>query len=232
MDELTGLCTRLLGDRDAAKQAADRAREADGRVAQLAGALANCREVHGDSANRARPAADLPADAGLAGAVAQELGAATARLPQRQQEALALRELLGLSHELVAEVLGIEPAAATALLARSRTRLHTELRGVKIEPDSCPQRDRMARAATLRQDAQPVSTADEDWLLDHLGHCAGCHRLHATMLEASVCYRAWPVSLSDTTRASAGTASEGPIAGAAPEGPIAGPDPSRNVPAT
>ncbi|MGB9184507.1 MAG: sigma-70 region 4 domain-containing protein, partial [Solirubrobacteraceae bacterium] len=143
-------------------------------------------------------------DAGLAGAVAQELGAATAQLPQRQQEALALRELLGLSHELVAEVLGIEPAAATALLARSRTRLHAELRGVRIEPDRCPERDRMARVATLRQDGQPVSTADEDWLLDHLGHCHGCGRLHATMLEASVCYRAWPVPLSDTAQASAG----------------------------
>jgi hypothetical protein len=64
----------------------------------------------------------------------------------------------------------------------------------------------MARAATLRQDGQPVSTADEDWLIDHLGHCQGCRRLHATMLEASVCYRAWPVSRSDSTRASAITA--------------------------
>jgi hypothetical protein len=216
MDELTGLCTRLVGDRDAAKQAADRAREAEGRVGQLARALAKCRELR-DSANRA-PAADPHADAdpdadpdadvdvGLVGAVARELGAATARLPQRQQEALALRELLGLSHELLAAVLGIEPAAATALLARSRTRLHTELRGVKLEAYSCPERDRMARTATLRQDGQPVSTADEDWLLDHLGHCHGCRRLHATMLEASVCYRAWPVSLSDTARATAVTA--------------------------
>jgi hypothetical protein len=216
MDELTGLCTRLVGDHDAAKRAADRAREAEGRVGQLAGALAKCRELR-DPANRVPAAdphadadldadADPDADAGLVGAVARELGAATARLPQRQQEALALRELLGLSHELVAEVLGVEPAAATALLARSRTRLHAELRGVKIEPGSCPERDRMARAATLRQDGQPVSTADEDWLIDHLGHCQGCRRLHATMLEASVCYRAWPVSLSDTARASAITA--------------------------
>jgi hypothetical protein len=202
MDELTGLCTRLLGDPDAAKQAAHQARDAEGRVGQLTGALAKCRALRGDAANR-EPTADPHADAGLAGAVAQELGAASARLPQRQQEALALRELLGLSHELLAEVLGIEPAAATALLARSRTRLHAELRGVKLEADSCPERDRMARTATLRQDGQPVSTADEDWLLDHLGHCHGCLRLHATMLEASVCYRAWPVSLSDTARTTA-----------------------------
>lgn len=223
MDELTGLCTRLLGDGDAAKQAAAQGREAEGRVGQLAGALAKCRELCGDPADRARPPADLHARAGLAGAVAQELAAATARLPQRQQEALALRELLGLSHELLADVLGIEPAAAPALLARSRTRLHAELRGVKHEPESCSERDRTLRAATIRQDGEPVSTLDEDWLLDHLGHCRGCRRLHATMLEASVCYRAWPVSLSDTARASAG---------AAPQGRSTGPAPSRTVTAT
>jgi hypothetical protein len=202
MDELTGLCTRLLGDREAAKQAAESAREAPGRVGQLAGALARCRALREDPAVAPTPtdpdadAAHPDADPGLAEAVAQELGAATARLPQRQQEALALRELLGLSHELVAEVLGIEPAAATALLARSRLRLYAELRGVKAVPGPCPERDRTARTATLRQDGQPASIADEDWLLDHLGHCDGCRRLHATMLEASVCYRAWPVSLS------------------------------------
>ncbi|MGI9185059.1 MAG: RNA polymerase sigma factor [Solirubrobacteraceae bacterium] len=222
MDELTGLCTRLLGGNKAATQAARRAREAEGRVGQLAAALANCRALRDDPPVAGQPAADprpdaadprpdaadprheaaeLAVNAGLAGAVAQELGTATARLPQRQQEALALRELLGLSHELVAEVLGIDPAAVTALLARSRTRLHAELRGVKTEPGSCPERDRTARTATLRQDGQPVSTADEDWLLDHLGHCDGCRRLHATMLEASVCYRAWPVSLADPGRA-------------------------------
>ncbi|MGH2868360.1 MAG: RNA polymerase sigma factor [Solirubrobacteraceae bacterium] len=213
MDELTGLCTRLLGDREAAAQAADRAGEAEGRVGRLAAALAKCRVLRDDSSSGVPPAAEPHADAadvqlgaGLAGAVAQELDAATTRLPQRQREALALRELLGLSHELVADVLGIEVAAATALLARSRTRLHAELRGVKTDPGSCPERDRTARTATLRQDGQPVSTADEDWLLDHLGHCDGCRRLHATMLEASVCYRAWPVSLSDSARASAVTA--------------------------
>ena len=193
MDELTGLCTRLLGDRTAAARAAERAREADGRVGQLAGALAECRAVRETGSASAGPPPASGRD-GLAAAVARELGAATARLPQRQQEALALRELLGFSHELIAEVLEIEPAAATALLARSRIRLRAQLRGVKTEAGACAERDRMMRTATLRQDGQPVAEADQDWLFDHLGHCDGCRRLHASMLEASVCYRGWPVS--------------------------------------
>jgi hypothetical protein len=213
MDELTGLCTRLLGDRARAAQAAGRAREAEGRIGQLARALAECRALRDAGEARVQTPAGSRSEVGLAGAVARELAAATSRLPQRQQEALALRELLGLSHELVGEVLGIDPAAATALLARSRTRLRAELRGVKSDPGSCPERDRMVRAATLRQDGQPVSVADEDWLIDHLGHCDGCGRLHATMLEASVCYRGWP--LRDRAEAGSGAEPEGVPAAAA-----------------
>lgn len=198
MDELTGLCTRLLGDSAAAEQAVARAREAEGRAGQLARALEECRAMRGDVPADGQPPASAQTANGLARAVARELRAATSRLPQRQQEALALRELLGLSHELVGEVLGIEPAAATALLARSRTRLLSELRGVRSDPAGCPERDRMLRTATLRQDGQPVNVADDDWLIEHVGHCDGCRRLHATMLEASVCYRGWPVALSAT----------------------------------
>jgi hypothetical protein len=33
--------------------------------------------------------------------------------------------------------------------------------------------------------------ADEEWLLDHLGHCGGCAQAHSAILEASACYRAW-----------------------------------------
>lgn len=196
MDEVTGLCVRLLGDSGAAERAAQRARGPEGRLAVLARALAECRTVRDRDAPRIASGAeaDLGGDAGLAGAVARELRAAADRLPQRQQEALALRELLGLSHELVAEVLEIEPAAATALLGRARIRLRAELRGVKTDPGDCPERDRTLRTAVLRQDGQPVNPADDDWLIDHLGHCDGCQRLHATLLEASVCYRGWPVS--------------------------------------
>lgn len=201
MDELDEFCSRLIGDRTAASQAARRARQAGGseRMRLLAVAIRLCRDEagHGDPApeltsGRVSSGAAAPAvPASLTAAVAAELAAASARLPQRQREALALRELLGLSHAEVAAVIGLEPAAVPALLARSRLRLRSELREAPEARSDCPERERMLRTATLRQDKEAVSEADDDWLLDHLGHCESCARAHAGMLEASGCYRAW-----------------------------------------
>jgi hypothetical protein len=56
---------------------------------------------------------------------------------------------------------------------------------------SCDERERALRTIAHRQDGEPVTDADEDWLIEHLGHCLGCARAHSTMLEASACYRAW-----------------------------------------
>jgi hypothetical protein len=53
---------------------------------------------------------------------------------------------------------------------------------------------------TRRQDREAVSLEDEDWLLEHLGSCESCPRLHAAMLEASVCYRAWRIPDPASTR--------------------------------
>lgn len=191
MDELVEFCARLLGDRAAAVTVARSAREAGGddELATLADAVKRC---------RARGVAEAPTqldgapDGGeLSAAVAAELSAATARLPPRQREALALRELLRLSHEQLSFVLGIEPAAAAPLLARSRLRLRAELRGAAVARSDCAERDRMLRVATLRQDGEQVAIADDDWLVDHLGHCSDCIRAHAAMLEGSACYRGW-----------------------------------------
>jgi hypothetical protein len=55
----------------------------------------------------------------------------------------------------------------------------------------CDERERALRTIALRQDGEEVSAADEDWLIEHLGHCVGCARAHSAMLEASACYRAW-----------------------------------------
>ncbi len=194
MDELQEFCVRMLGRGEAAAQAARAAREAGGeeRLAQLAQAVEICRAQSGGQ--QASPSTSAAPGAGLAAAVADELAAASARLPQRQREALALRELSRLSHQQIAEVIGIEPAAVAPLLARSRLRLRAELRGSAVLSGDCPERDRMLRTATLRQDNEPVPAADDDWFVDHLGHCDGCARLHAAMLEGSVCYRGWPVS--------------------------------------
>ncbi len=129
----------------------------------------------------------------MAVAVAAEVAAATARLPQRQREALALRESLRLSHSELAEVIGMEPVAVAPLLARARLRLHRELRGNGLNATGCPERDRALRTIALRQDHESVPPADDDWLLEHVGHCMSCGQAHGAMLEASVRYRAWRV---------------------------------------
>jgi hypothetical protein len=128
----------------------------------------------------------------LGTAVARELTAASAQLAERHRETLALRELLGLSYEEIATVIGVEPAAVGPLLARARLRLRGALRGplTAAEPP-CDARDRALRALARRQDRQPMSDEDEDWLLDHIAGCPACERDHAAMLEASACYQGW-----------------------------------------
>jgi len=136
-------------------------------------------------------AAAEPAPEELAGAVARELAAATARLPGSQSEALALRELIGLPYDELAGVMSVDPEAVPVMLARARIGLRAELRGNPGPAPDCPEHERALRTIALRQDGQAVSAADDDWLIEHLGHCRGCGRAHSSMLEASACYRAW-----------------------------------------
>jgi RNA polymerase sigma factor (sigma-70 family) len=220
MDELHGFCVRLLGDGEAARAAERAGRDAaDGdRLRGLAAAAAACRSSEdagvpaADSTEAATPAEKAtPADgATLAEAVAGELTQATAHLPERQREALALRELLGLSHAEVGKVAGLDPTAVAPLLARSRLKLRTELRGEGPGMPPCDERERALRTIALRQDGEPVSDADEDWLIEHLGHCVGCGRAHSAMLEASACYRAWQLPDSSSETAGEATGDAGP----------------------
>jgi hypothetical protein len=189
MDEVHDFCVRVLGFGDAAAEVA-REVTADGgrdRVELLAAAARACR-ARPDS----EPVVEVPAD-DLAGAVAAELSAASARLPERQREALALREGLRLSHEQIAAIVGIEETAVAPLLARARLALRAVRRGGE-RASSCPDRDRALRVIARRQDSEPIAGEDDDWLLTHLGGCDGCSRDHAAMLEAAACYRAWTVA--------------------------------------
>jgi hypothetical protein len=196
MDDLARFCVRMLGDGPAARAAEERARAgADGeRTAMLRAAAAAMRhEPAPHPASVAdRDGGDHAVDpAGLSEAVARELAAATGRLPIAQREALALRELLGLSYDEIAGVAGVDADAVPVLLARARLDLRTELRGAGAPQPPCDERERALRTIARRQDAEGVPAADEDWLIDHLGHCRGCRQTHAAMLEASACYRAW-----------------------------------------
>jgi hypothetical protein len=119
------------------------------------------------------------------------MAAATAGLPERHREALALRESLRLSHDQLAKVMGIDPAAVAPLLARARLALREQRRGVPSGSGTCGDRDRALRSLARRQDSEPLTGDDDEWLLAHLGTCEECNRAHAAMIEASACYRAW-----------------------------------------
>ena len=193
MDELHGFCVRMLGHGSAADAAERVGRDAGhgDRVHALAAAAAACRDQPPDATGEPAPAVGEPGS--LADAVAREVAQATGQLPEGQREALALRDLLGLPYDEIGAVVGLDPSAVGPLLARARLRLRLELRGEGVPMPTCDERDRALHTIARRQDSEPVSDADEDWLIEHLGHCVGCARAHSTMLEASACYRAWRV---------------------------------------
>jgi len=195
----------MLGDGPDARAAEDRAR-ADGdadRSAMLRAAVAAIRQ---GSEPASEPAPNAPAahDENAAGAgdrptdpdalpeaIARELAAASAELPLAEREALALRELLGLSYAELADAVDVAPEAVALLLAQARLDLRAQLRGAGAPQPECDERERALRTIARRQDGEDVAGADEDWLIEHLGHCRGCRQAHAAMLEASACYRAW-----------------------------------------
>jgi hypothetical protein len=198
VDEVEQFCSRVLADPALAAEAVSEARASDAgeRLGALAAAGRACRAraalVSGPPAEPGSNG-DHPAEESLDGAVARELSIACAELAERHRETLALRELLGLGYREIASVIGVEEAAVGPLLSRARLRLRGALRGTPAPGDaSCDARDRALRTLARRQDAEPMSDAEEDWLLDHLGSCPTCERDHAAMLEASACYRAWP----------------------------------------
>jgi DNA-directed RNA polymerase specialized sigma24 family protein len=202
MDDLARFCARMLGDGPAARTAAQAARAegAGDRAAMLRAAVTAVRQGS-EPASEPAPNAPAASDSGegerptdpdaLPETIARELAAATAGLPLAEREALALRELLRLPHGAIAEATGMAPEHVALLLAQARLDLRTQLRGAGVAQPECDERERALRTLALRQDGEGVPGADDDWLIEHLGHCRGCRQAHAAMLEASACYRAW-----------------------------------------
>jgi hypothetical protein len=209
MDELDAYCARMLGEGEEAAAVAENARaggRAD-RLTQLAHAVKACRARARSNGHPSEPATPSSGGGELASAVAAELSQASARLSQGYKEVLALRELIGLGHAEIAAVIGIDESAPAQLLAGARLRLRSELRGSPMPAGDCAEWGRTLRTATLRQDREPVPVADDDWLVDHLGHCVECGQAHSAMLEGSACYRGWrsPEASAATVPATAAT---------------------------
>lgn len=203
MDEVYEYCVRMLGAGAVAIHASHEAFVKGGsdRIDRIAGAVQACRSRAGEEGSADAGIADGTGTGTLADSVAREVAQATAQLPADQREALALRDLVGLSHQQMALVLQISPYAAGMLVARARLAVRARRRGVDEEPDdSCEDRERALTLIVRRQDGEPVAKEDEDWMLEHLGSCEPCSRVHASMLEASVCYRAWRIPDPAATR--------------------------------
>jgi hypothetical protein len=186
--ELRQFCTRILGPGPAAARATEitLAEPFTDRLEAVARAAGHCR--------RQTDAVTVPPrrSDSLADAVAFELAEASAALPIRQREVLALREMLRLSYVQIGVVMNLEPPAVASLLARARIKLREELRGAyPHETAPCAEREQALRVLARRQDSEPVRSADQAWLFAHMTDCPGCERAHAVMLEASMRYRAW-----------------------------------------
>jgi RNA polymerase sigma-70 factor (ECF subfamily) len=116
---------------------------------------------------------------------------AHARLPERQREVLALRELEGLSYEQIGEVLELKPNAVAQLISRARIKLAELVRGDALESVAgvTPDCDRALPLLARGQDSQTLDGEDGNWLLAHLRDCATCRVRESAMQEAGVSYR-------------------------------------------
>lgn len=146
--------------------------------------------VYGEQGDRL----DLdPEGAAMLGALQEQVRAANARLPERQREVLALRELEELSYDEIAAMMGMNRNSVAQLISRARIRLRDELRGSALAAvaTATPEDERAASLIAARMDGELVDEADRAWLEDHLRDNERGRAMVECMLEAGTSYRAW-----------------------------------------
>ncbi len=124
----------------------------------------------------------------------EEIRAANERLPERQREALALRELEELSYDEIAAIMDMNRNSVAQLISRARINLRDELRGGALASiaASSPDCERALPLIALRDDGQLADgDGDADWLEGHLVGCDTCRLGVEAMQEAGTSYRAW-----------------------------------------
>lgn len=141
----------------------------------------------------------------------EQVRAANSRLPPRQREVLALRELGDFSYEEIGAVLGIGANAAAQLLFRARSSLREELHEGAVQSVAATSEDceRAQLLIGMRHDGELVEEEDREWLERHLDECEYCRASRAMLAEVATSYRAWlpvaaVVGLRDSTFAKAG----------------------------
>jgi RNA polymerase sigma-70 factor (ECF subfamily) len=213
-------CHRVLGVRD---DAADAAQEAflevlvrlptlEGHELDVSADLFTAARTASDDMvgkrKRAEPTDDLaepsgardpgdvytdPERAARLSSLQDDVREANGRLPERQREVLALRELEELSYDEIAEIMGMSRSAVAQLVSRARIKLRDELRGSDLASvaASSPGCERALPLIAARQDGQLDDAAERAWLAAHLGACDGCRVAQEASQEAGISYRAW-----------------------------------------
>lgn len=121
----------------------------------------------------------------------EEVRDASTRLPERQREALELRDREQRSYEEIAVALGMHVGAVGQLIARARINLYDELRGTALASVvPSPDCERALPLIAMREDGQlEASSEDADWLDSHLADCERCTIAVEQMREAEAAYR-------------------------------------------
>jgi RNA polymerase sigma-70 factor (ECF subfamily) len=135
---------------------------------------------------------------------------ANGRLPERQREVLALRELEGFSYDEIAEIMGMDRTSVAELISRARIELRDELRGTALASiaASSPDCERARALIAMRQDRELDDAGGRARLVEHLAACENCRSAQEAIQEAGISYRAWlpippPAWLSHATAARA-----------------------------
>ena len=121
----------------------------------------------------------------------EEIRAANATLPERQREALALKELEELSYDEIAAVMGMNRNSVAQLISRARINLRDALRGSALASIAAatPDCERALALMAAGQDEQPVE--DAAWAELHTRDCETCRLSREAMDEAGLSYRSW-----------------------------------------
>ena len=135
---------------------------------------------------------DRPERHALRVAHQEQIRVANERLPERQREVLALREIGELSYDEVAGIMGMNRNSVAQLISRARINLRDSLRATalgSVAPAS-PLCERALPLLALRQD-EALDEEPSTWLAEHLAGCHTCRVRVEAMEEAGVAYRLW-----------------------------------------
>lgn len=130
---------------------------------------------------------------------AGQIAPASERLPERQREALLLREREGLPYDEIAKRMGASRDSVAQLIAHAWINLYDELRGTALASVSpCPECERGLRLIAARDDGElEADSAEERWLEAHLQDCGRCQRAVEEM-RAARAHFAQPASVDGT----------------------------------